>query len=81
LPFLNKLHDSEPDLTELAAALFTEVVPTAAHWSQAIAHVVNYYLDDSRAQARQEIIELAQTPQGNGKIAAHIRAALGGLFC
>ncbi|KAJ7915743.1 heme peroxidase [Mycena leptocephala] len=76
LPFLNKLHDSQPDLTELAAALFTEVVPTAAHWSQAIAHVVNHYLDDSRAQARQEIIELAQTTQGNGKIAAHIRAAL-----
>ncbi|KAJ7853500.1 heme peroxidase [Mycena olivaceomarginata] len=78
LPFLNELHAKHPDLTHLAAALFTEVVPTAAHWTQAIAHVVDYYLDDSRTQVRQEIVKLAglRTPQANGQIAAHVRAAL-----
>ncbi|KAF7369153.1 hypothetical protein MVEN_00242500 [Mycena venus] len=80
LPFLNKLYKAQPDLdpTNLAAALFTEVVPTAAHWAQAIAHTVNYYLDDSRAQARQEIVKLAglQTQQNNEQIAAYIHAAL-----
>jgi hypothetical protein len=82
LPFLNELYAKHPDLTHLAAALFTEVVPTAAHWTQAIAHVVDYYLDDSRTQVRQEIVKLAglRTPQANGQIAAHVRAALGRLF-
>ncbi|KAJ6551508.1 heme peroxidase [Mycena capillaripes] len=75
LPFLKKLRASGPDVTVLAAALFTEVVPTAAHWSQAIAHVVNHYLDDSRAQARQEIVRLVE--QGKNKeVAVHVRAAL-----
>ncbi|KAJ6467001.1 heme peroxidase [Mycena sanguinolenta] len=78
LPFLKELHAQHHDLTDLAAALFTEVVPTAAHWSQAVAHVVNYYLDDSRMQTRQEIVELAglRTPQADSQIVAHVRAAL-----
>jgi len=78
LSFLDELHKKYPDLTDLAAALFTEVVPTAAHWSQSIAHVVNYYLDDSRAQARQDIVRLAGLPtqQAKDEIAAHVRTAL-----
>ncbi|KAJ7126174.1 heme peroxidase [Mycena epipterygia] len=76
--FLHDLYAKKPDLTELIVALFTEVVPTAAHWSQAIAHVVNYYLDDSHTKARQEIVELAESAaqQDKVKVAAHIRAAL-----
>ncbi|KAJ7254701.1 heme peroxidase [Mycena haematopus] len=79
LPFLTELYAKHSDLTDLAAALFTEVVPTAAKWAQAIAHVVNYYLDDSRVQTRQEIVQLAGlgTPQAVNQIAAHVRAALG----
>ncbi|KAJ7678277.1 heme peroxidase [Mycena polygramma] len=78
LPFLNKLHERQPDYADLAAALFTEVVPTAAHWSQAIAHVVNFYLDDSRVQARQEIVRLVElrTPKANEEVACLVRAAL-----
>jgi len=76
--FLHDLYAKKPDLTELIVALFTEVVPTAAHWSQAIAHVVNYYLDDNRTQARQEIVDLAESAaqQDKNKVAAHVRAAL-----
>ncbi|KAF7368716.1 hypothetical protein MVEN_00196300 [Mycena venus] len=78
LPFLNKLYKAHPDLKDLAVALFIEVVPTAAHWTQAIAHVVNYYLDDTRVQARQEIVRLAglQTEENKKKLAAHVRAVL-----
>ncbi|KAJ7472240.1 heme peroxidase [Mycena galericulata] len=78
LPFLSKLHAEKDDLTDLAVSLFTEVVPTAAHWSQAIAHVVNFYLDDSRVQERQEIVELAElrNSQANEQLVARVRAAL-----
>ncbi|KAK7052388.1 heme peroxidase [Favolaschia claudopus] len=78
MPFLNELYTKYPDLTNLATALFTEVVPTAAHWSQAIAHVVNHYLDASREQIRQEIVKLAglRTAQADAQITVHVRAAL-----
>jgi cytochrome P450 len=78
LPFLSELYAKHPDLKDLAAALFIEVVPTAAHWAQAIAHVVDYYLDESRVQVRQEIVRLVglRTPQANGQVVAHIRDAL-----
>ncbi|KAJ6567751.1 heme peroxidase [Mycena vulgaris] len=78
LPFLSKLHAKEDDLDDLAVSLFTEVVPTAAHWSQAIAHVVNFYLDDSRTQKRQEIVELAelQTPAAKKRRMELVREAL-----
>ena len=69
-------------MTDLAVSLFIEVVPTATHWSQAIAHVVNFYLDDSRKQSREEIVKLAEmrTTDANKQVAAHIRAALGELL-
>ncbi len=52
--FLKTVYNAEHNRTDgtpgygasaLAASLFCELVPTAAHFSQAIAHVVNYYLD------------------------------------
>ncbi|KAJ7740925.1 heme peroxidase [Mycena maculata] len=76
--FLHKLYSQVSDVNKLSAALFTEVVPTAAQWSHAIAHVINFYLDDSRAQVRQEIVELAakRTPHANEQVAVHVRDAL-----
>ncbi|KAJ7040815.1 heme peroxidase [Mycena alexandri] len=81
-PFLDKLYKLSEDLgqdgADLVAALFTEIVPTAAHWSQAIAHVVNFYLDAPQSETRQEIVALAQkgTPEDNAVVAVHIRTAL-----
>ncbi|KIK63913.1 hypothetical protein GYMLUDRAFT_40125 [Collybiopsis luxurians FD-317 M1] len=59
-PFLETLHrdHGNKSANELAAALFCQVVPTAAHWSQSVAHVINYYLDASREGAREEIVKL-----------------------
>ncbi|KAF9070659.1 heme peroxidase [Rhodocollybia butyracea] len=55
--FLETLHDKRGKMSsdELAAALFCAVVPTAAHWSQSIAHIVNYYLDAPQQQ-REELV-------------------------
>nr|GAT58858.1 predicted protein [Mycena chlorophos] len=78
VPFLKTLHGQKSDSEEVAIALFTEVVPTAAHWSQAVAHVLNFYLDDNRSQERQWIVALAasKTAKATAEIAALIRSAL-----
>ncbi|KAJ7705297.1 heme peroxidase [Mycena rosella] len=78
LPFLTKLYNDDPDVPDLAVSLFTEVVPTATHWSQAIAHVVNFYLEEHRAKEREEIVRLAKrrTPEARERVAVLVRAAL-----
>ena len=50
---------------QIAASLFSEVVPTAALYSKAIAHIVNFYLSDNRKDAREEVARLAKldTPE------------------
>ncbi|KAJ6553669.1 heme peroxidase [Mycena sp. CBHHK59/15] len=77
-PFLKKLDSLDSDSTKLATSLFAEVVPTAAHWSQALAHVVNFYLDDGRQQTRAAIVRLAAvgTKEANEEVSDHVRAAL-----
>lgn len=64
--------------TELATSLFAAVVPTAAHWAQAVAHAVNFFLQDDQHVARAEIVALAKldTREGNNKIAVYVREAL-----
>ena len=79
MPFLNKLYAENHAAEDIAIALFTEVVPTAAHWSQALAHIVNFYLDDSRAEERAWIVELTtlHTREANEQVVALVRTALG----
>ncbi|KAF4584995.1 hypothetical protein EYR40_001821 [Pleurotus pulmonarius] len=73
---------SQPRPKELAAALFAEVVPTSAHFSQSIAHVVNFYLDDARANERKELIALLGnkaapvTEEARVKVMGYVREAL-----
>lgn len=73
---------SQPRPKELAAALFAEVVPTSAHFSQSIAHVVNFYLDDARANERKELIALLGnkgapvTEEARAKVMGYVREAL-----
>ncbi|CAK5274234.1 unnamed protein product [Mycena citricolor] len=61
LPFLTELKASADrhhlDLNELSVALFVEVVTTAAHWSQGVTHIINYYLDERRVEERAEIVK------------------------
>ena len=47
------------DNRELACSVFAAATSTAALYSKAIAHIVNFYLDDSQEEAREEIAKLA----------------------
>jgi linoleate 10R-lipoxygenase len=41
------------------------VIPTAAHFSQAIAHVIDFYLNDEKKAEREEIVRLSKTLDGD----------------
>jgi linoleate 10R-lipoxygenase len=63
---------------ELAAQVFSAIIPTAPLYSQAIAKVVDFYLSKEQAVARQEIVNLATSKEKDapGKILAYVREAL-----
>lgn len=63
---------------QIAASLFSEVIPTAALYSKAIAHVVNFYLDNDRTEARQDIARQStlRTPESEARILSYVREAL-----
>ena len=52
---------------EFAAQVVAAVVPTAALYSQAVATIVNYYLDDSQQAAREAIVKLADSKDPGAK--------------
>ncbi|KAG7089000.1 hypothetical protein E1B28_012947 [Marasmius oreades] len=65
-------------LSALADAIFCEVVPTAAHFSQAVAHVINYFLNEEKKEARDDIVKLSKlrTADSTAKIIEHIYESL-----
>ncbi|KAK0204782.1 heme peroxidase [Desarmillaria ectypa] len=86
--FLKSVYKAEHNRTDgtpghsasaLAASLFCELVPTAAHFSQAIAHVVNYYLDVDRQLHREDLVKNAalKSKAGDAKVMQYVREALG----
>jgi hypothetical protein len=78
--FLKQLLEAEGShpVAEIAASLFSEVVPTTALYSKAIAHVVNFYLHDGRKEAREDIVRLSTlcTPEADAKVQGYVREAL-----
>ncbi|KAI9450785.1 heme peroxidase [Lactarius psammicola] len=64
--FLNDLvkatgsQSSDSALDSLANSLLASVVPTAALFSQIIAHVVNFYLDADKVAQREQIVRLVE---------------------
>jgi linoleate 10R-lipoxygenase len=63
---------------ELACSLFAEVIPTMAFYSQAVTHVVDFYLDDERQAAREDLIRLTgiHSADAEEQIMAYVREAL-----
>jgi linoleate 10R-lipoxygenase len=63
---------------QIAATLVSDMISTAAIYSKAVAHIVNFYLDDSRKEARANIVQLStlRTPESVAKVQAYIREAL-----
>ncbi|KAJ3839678.1 heme peroxidase [Lentinula raphanica] len=76
--FLDKLHKEGHDLRidELATALFCAVVPTAAHWAQDVAHIVNHYIEASRVEERAELVALVKAGRIAGRATDLIKNAL-----
>lgn len=63
---------------QIAASLFVEAVPTAAAYSKAVAHVVDFFLEEQRSEARREIAALAslRTAESEAKILEYVHEAL-----
>ncbi|TFK24090.1 heme peroxidase [Coprinopsis marcescibilis] len=63
---------------EIAAQLFASVVPTAAIYSAALAQVVNFFLDEKNAEARQKVLALSasEEPGSSTELLAYVREAL-----
>jgi len=62
----------------MAASLFAEVVPSAPAYAKAVAHVVDFYLCDEEAEAREKIAQLSSehTPESEEQILKYVREAL-----
>ena len=63
---------------EFAAYLVAATVPTATLYSQALSHVVDFYLADERKAQREEIVALSKSTDkdANAKIMRYAYEAL-----
>lgn len=62
---------------EFASQLFAASVPTAALYSQALANVIDFYLDDDQQSIREKIVELAQSAEDkSAQIMVYVYEAL-----
>ncbi|KAI0313699.1 heme peroxidase [Amylostereum chailletii] len=70
--------DGERMRAKLAASVFAEFIPTAPLFSQALAHAINFYLDESRAADKAAIVAFGDsgTPSGYLHILPYIYEAL-----
>lgn len=64
----------------VAASVAAAIIPTSALFSQAIAHVVNFYIDDDRKKERDEIVRLtsksALDEEATRKVMGYVHEAL-----
>jgi linoleate 10R-lipoxygenase len=62
----------------LACSLFSEIIPTTTLYSQAITHIVNFYLDDDKKEARDDLVRLTSlySPEAEEKILSYAWEAL-----
>jgi linoleate 10R-lipoxygenase len=76
---LTKAQGADKETDELAASILAEVVATAPLYSSALAHVIEFYLDDGRARERADIAVIAAEPHSaaaEAKLVKYIREAL-----
>jgi len=79
--FLNVLvkatgsQSSNSALDSLSNSLLASVVPTAALFSQIIAHVVNFYLDEDKLTQREQIVRLVEK-RANAEVMPYVFEAL-----
>ncbi|TFK37038.1 heme peroxidase [Crucibulum laeve] len=63
---------------DVAAKVFTATVPSAALYSQAVAHIVDFYLSEDKQSVREEIVKLSASKDkdASSKIMTYAREAL-----
>jgi hypothetical protein len=63
---------------ELAASLFAEIIPTAAQWSKALSHIVNFFLHSERKETLKAIVHLCNqpAPENDKKLLSYAYEAL-----
>jgi hypothetical protein len=66
---------SNSALDSLSNSLLASVVPTAALFSQIIAHVVNFYLDEDKLTQREQIVRLVEK-RANAEVMPYVFEAL-----
>jgi linoleate 10R-lipoxygenase len=80
--FLKKLWQSSGKASstyrEFASQIFAAVVPTATLYSQAVATIVNFYLDADKQAAREEIVKLVASKEKDAadKVMGYVYEAL-----
>ncbi|THH03822.1 hypothetical protein EW145_g5979 [Phellinidium pouzarii] len=57
--FLSRILTRDKNISVLASSVFASAVSTAALYSKAIIHVVDFFLDNSQRKALEEIVRLA----------------------
>ncbi|KJA17192.1 hypothetical protein HYPSUDRAFT_46645 [Hypholoma sublateritium FD-334 SS-4] len=80
-PLLKQLWDEyghkKANPAEFASQLFAATVPTAALYSQALANVIDFYLDDDRHSIREKIVDLDQSAENkSAEIMVYVYEAL-----
>ncbi|KAG5323263.1 hypothetical protein C0989_012303, partial [Termitomyces sp. Mn162] len=67
-----------PGNAELAAYIIAAFVPTAAYFSQAIAHAIDFYLDVDKQEERAKIVRLcaSMNEENTNMIMAYVYEAL-----
>jgi len=79
--FLQGLLDEAPrDMTidELTYNVFGLAVASVANWAMAATHVINFYLDDERAEQKKDIecLVMDRSPEAAKRLAGYAREAL-----
>ncbi|KAG6879814.1 hypothetical protein C0992_011365 [Termitomyces sp. T32_za158] len=71
-----EFEEPKPTNAELAEHIVAALVPTAAYFSQAIAHVVDFYLADEMKKERAEIVQLSNDKENMSQIMTYVYEAL-----
>ncbi|KAJ6500909.1 heme peroxidase [Mycena sanguinolenta] len=77
-PFLSKLSETGRPLDELVAMVVGLAVGSSVNYAQAAVHVIDFYLDDARAQERAQIINLVQgdSTKSTDMLCGYVREAM-----
>ncbi|KAF6760375.1 heme peroxidase [Ephemerocybe angulata] len=74
----DKIGPKHSSHSEVAAHVFSALIPTAAIYSATLAHTLNFFLQDAQKDARTQLLELVKSKEEDApaKVSGYIREAL-----